>query len=433
MARNERDPRALARAVAALRRVGGPLLLAVSGGADSMLLLALVGEHPDLAARSTVAVFDHGTGAHATRAVRLVRRVARRWGIPVVAARSRQPARDEAGWRAQRWRFLRRAAAARGATVVTAHTLDDRVETVMLRLLRGAGPRGLAALEAPSPVVRPLRHLRRRQVRRLVRARGLPFVRDPANVDRRYLRVRVRLDILPALRRVRPAVDRELLSLARRAARWRREVERVVDELGVEAEPGGGVRIASAALEGYDPRELRVLWPAIAGRAGLALDRRGTSRLAAVTSMAKSARIPLAGGWEAIRLREAWVVRPLAPPVPAEPVVLKGSVQFGRWSFRPMREARRAESDPWAAWLPADRRLTVRAWRPGDRLRAAGWSRARRVKRFLADARIPGPEREGWPVVLADDEIIWIPGVCRSDAATVRPGRPGRTFVCERR
>ena len=65
-------------------------------------------------------------------------------------------------------------------------------------------------------------------------------------------------------------------------------------------------------------------------------------------------------------------------------------------------------------------------------MRAPGAQAARRVKRFFADQRVPARERHGWPVVLAGDDIVWIPGVRRSDAATDRPGRPGVHFVCER-
>ncbi len=82
--------------------------------------------------------------------------------------------------------------------------------------------------------------------------------------------------------------------------------------------------------------------------------------------------------------------------------------------------------------LPADVPLAVRAWRPGDRMRARAGGTARRVKRFFADARVPGMDRAGWPVVLAAGEIVWIPGVRRSDAATVQPGRPGVRYECDR-
>ena len=88
--------------------------------------------------------------------------------------------------------------------------------------------------------------------------------------------------------------------------------------------------------------------------------------------------------------------------------------------------------DLWVADLPADRRLSVRAWRPADRMRPRTRGAARRVKRFFGDAQIPGPSRAGWPVVLADDEIVWIPGVRRSDAASERSGRPVVRYACER-
>jgi tRNA(Ile)-lysidine synthase len=65
-------------------------------------------------------------------------------------------------------------------------------------------------------------------------------------------------------------------------------------------------------------------------------------------------------------------------------------------------------------------------------MRLGASERARRVKRFFSDVRIPGVSREGWPVVLADDEIVWIPGVRRVRAAPERSGRPTVRYVCER-
>jgi len=129
-------------------------------------------------------------------------------------------------------------------------------------------------------------------------------------------------------------------------------------------------------------------------------------------------------------------------------VALSGVVQFGDWRFQPLEaldnsggpasdetpdEGPRVHpEDPWVADLPADRSLTIRAWRPADRMRPREGGAARRVKRFFGDARIPGPNRAGWPVVLADDEIVWIPGVRRSPAASERSGRPVVRYICER-
>ncbi len=75
--------------------------------------------------------------------------------------------------------------------------------------------------------------------------------------------------------------------------------------------------------------------------------------------------------------------------------------------------------------------MVVRRWRPGDRMIAAGATRARRVKRFLSDARISGARRMLWPVVVLDGTVVWIPGVRRGDAATARPGRPEVSYECE--
>ena len=211
-----------------------PLLLAVSGGLDSMVLLdAFATVAPSRIA--AVATFDHGTGAHATRAVRLVKREARRRGLTVVTGRlSEQHSGSgrgglEAMWREARHRFLANAARVRGARVVTAHTRDDQIETVLMRELRGSGARGLAGQAAASAIARPFLELRRSTLEAYARGRGVSWSEDPSNASREFLRNRVRHDLLPALRRVDPSIDDTLWELGVRAARWRAEVEALVD------------------------------------------------------------------------------------------------------------------------------------------------------------------------------------------------------------
>ncbi|MGH7710777.1 MAG: tRNA lysidine(34) synthetase TilS, partial [Gemmatimonadaceae bacterium] len=211
----------------ALTRVRGPIVLAVSGGLDSMVLLHIAARRRAIRQRCCVATFDHRSGPHATRAVRLVRATARSLGIPVVSGRAREAAASEAEWRDVRWRFLRSVAARRGATIVTAHSRDDQIETLVMRVLRGASARGLAALYADSPIARPLLGASRRSVEQYARVHSVAFAEDPTNADMRYLRNRVRHELLPAFRAVQPDFDRELLALARRAARVRRQTELV--------------------------------------------------------------------------------------------------------------------------------------------------------------------------------------------------------------
>ncbi|MHB1224626.1 MAG: tRNA lysidine(34) synthetase TilS [Gemmatimonadaceae bacterium] len=421
---------ALERSLAGRRR----LVLAVSGGLDSMALLHAVARWRPAGVRVTVATFDHGTGPTARRAARMVRRAARRLGLPVVVGRARLAGADEDAWRVARWRFLSAVAARRRAVVVTAHTRDDQLETVVQRILRGSGPRGLAALLAPSPARRPWLDVPRAALAAWVAVAAVPFVADPSNDSRRHQRNRVRHDLLPALLRLHPELGGELLALGRRAAAWRAAVERVVDGLGVTRDASGSAVVARAALAGYSPGELAVLWPALAGRAGVRLDRRGTRRLAAFTISAGSVgRVPLSGGAEVVVLTDRLIIRVRRPALPMDRV-LDGEVVTGSFRFTPADPVAVAAdgADLWVGTLPAGVALTVRGWRPGDRILAPGARAARRVKRYLAEAGIPGPLREGWPVVLAAGEIVWIPGVCRGVAATARPGRPALLYVCER-
>ncbi|GLC26447.1 tRNA lysidine(34) synthetase TilS [Roseisolibacter agri] len=433
------------------------VVLAVSGGRDSMVLLdaACAVARERLAG---VAVFDHGTGPHARAAVRRVRRAAARHGLPVVVGRAALPDAGEAVWREARWRFLRRAARRLGAdAVATAHTRDDQVETVAMRVLRGAGPRGLAGLLATRQgVVRPLLAVGAARVAAYAHARGLRWVEDPSNASRRFLRNRLRHELLPALEAARPGTRRLLLALGREAAAWRAEAEALAESVAVTRAADGALHVALPLLAGYDAEGLAVLWPALAARGGVRLDRRGTARLVAFTirvaaeATAVGAGIPLAGGIEVVVrrgrrvpggreaqrelvLRRAAAWRPTASPPGNEP--LADGLTFGGWRFGASQGEAAAVDPAWSAWLPADRPLEVRAWRPGDRIRAAGKQGARRVKRFLAEAGIPGRERPGWPVVVAGgdgQEILWIPGVCRSDAATDRHATPGQHFICER-
>jgi tRNA(Ile)-lysidine synthase len=311
--------------------------------------------------------------------------------------------------------------------------MDDQIETVLMRVLRGAGARGLAGLYATSDLVRPLLRLTRRDLTWYARSRGLTWIEDPSNQSPRYLRNRIRHDLLPALRRARPAIERELLASARKAARWRADVESLAAEhIDVRrVASANGLDIAASSLSGFSTEALLILWPAIVARAGIAIDRRGTARLAAFTGLSRvGARVQLSGGWDVIRSRDAFQLRASGHRRSAEePLALSCAMSWGSWSFRPA--SNELGPDSWSAWLPVDRPLKVRSWQAGDTMVVRADGTERKVKRFLSDAGITGHERAGWPVVLAGDQIVWIPGIRRGNAATARSGRPGLAFVCE--
>jgi tRNA(Ile)-lysidine synthase len=408
------------------------VVLAVSGGRDSMSLMhAAAARARDSIA--CVASFDHATGAHSAHAAALVTRVAGELGLEAICARATSAGRSEAEWRAQRWSFLRRVAHERGAQVATAHTRDDQIETVLMRVMRGSGARGLAALEArsgaSSVILRPLLACSRAQVAAYATRLRLEWAEDPSNARPEHLRNRVRHDLLPALTRATPSLPRDLLSMGARAATLRAEVERFVDrELSIEHRDGT-VLVARDILLRYDAEALALLWPAIAARAGATLDRRGTGRLIAFTTIERhGARMQLSGGYEAVSQRGVLIVRKIGGGAPSGALGLSAGVQVGSFRF----DARDEDVvSLWSAMLPAGKRLTVRAWHPGDRMVPAGGA-ARRVKGLFRDAGVDAASRGAWPVVLADDEIVWVPGVRRSSAATARSGWPVVTYHCER-
>jgi len=301
----------LKRVAAAVRGLPrGRYLLAVSGGRDSMVLLdAFARFRSDAVAAAT---YDHGTGPAATQAALLVELEGTRRAVPVVSGqRADTSVAGEAAWRAARWEFLAGWAKELSATVVTAHTRDDQLETVVMRVLRdprNTSARGLAAMYTRSPIARPLLDVRRGDIAAYAKAHEVRYMDDPSNLDRAHLRNRVRLDLLPALERACPGFGDEMIALGRRAAAWRESVERVVDTLGLRLLPA--LVVPCVPLTNLPAASLAILWPAIAARAGLALDWRGTERLVAFTLAGRpGGKIPLSGGAEVGRTASTFVVR----------------------------------------------------------------------------------------------------------------------------
>ncbi len=419
-----------------------PVVLAISGGCDSMALLhAMARWAPRMIA--AVATFDHATGGAATEASALVAAEARRMGLTVVRERARgRLAHNESTWRAARWDFLRRVARAYRAQVATAHTRDDQLETVVMRELRGTGARGLAALAAPSDVLRPWLPVTRSEVGAWARENGISFVEDPSNLDRRHLRVRVRLDLLPALESSHPGFAEEMLAVAERAATWRREVDAFLDQSDHVSlvDTPRAVRVNMSFFDGMASEPRALFLQALFGRVGVALDANGTRELVRFSKGSRrGARISLAGGATALLVRDddGNGVFEFRPPYRIARIgtwygaVARIPRRVGSWRFS--RQDPDAEPTLWDMPFPADCQVTVRSWRPGDRLQLDEKSAQRRVARYFVEAGVPAADRQEWPVVLVDHAVVWVPGVCRSPAVPFRPGRSDLIWYrCER-
>lgn len=303
--RPERRVESAVRAAAAGRK----LVLAVSGGRDSMALLHAVARVSG-GSVAVVATFDHGTGAHASAAVDMVASTAAELGLPAVVGHATNIGTSEEQWRNQRRRFLNEVAAACRGVVTTAHTRDDQVETVVMRVLRDAGARGLAGLFAGTEVLRPLIDCSREDVADYAAAVGANWVDDPTNEAMRFFRNRVRRDLIPAISRVHPGFDADILELARRAAALRRDIEALVQPMATVDPETNQLSVPVVTIESLSRESLAALWPALGARVGLAMDWRGTERAAAFTNMSRNGnRMQLSGGWEIARTRDAFVLR----------------------------------------------------------------------------------------------------------------------------
>jgi len=418
----------------------GNAVLAVSGGIDSMTLLdAAAAVRKEKECAVVVATFDHASGPHSERAASFVANAALEYGIAVVVGHAGEITRSESAWRAARWEFLRSVAAATNGRIITAHTRDDQVETVLMRAMRGAGARGLAGLSAESDVRRPFVDVSRDELEQYAMSSGVVWLEDPTNRQRQHLRNRVRRDLLPSLLRARPTIDSELIEIGQRAAAWRDEIATFVDthlrfDVAMDSRGGKALDVLAADLCAHSDDALGILWPELASRIGITLDHRGTRRAANFTRSGRvGGRIQFSGGWELTRSKTRFELRSMSKAEEWHEGVqlLQSPMVWDRWAFTFIDLD--AAADPWRATLPCDGALWVRAWQPGDRLmiRQGGRLITRKVKYFLSDAGISGHIRQRWPVVLAGNEIVWIPGVRRSAAATARSGRPVVTYACD--
>lgn len=452
---------------------GAPVVVAVSGGPDSLCLLdVLVRLRADLECDLHVAHLDHRLrGAESAAEAAFVAETAARLGLPctveavdVRALAVERKLNLHAAGRLARYRLLARVALAINAqAVATAHHADDQAETVLLHLVRGAGVEGLRGMRpvvaweewssiAADPslsaqtserrprLIRPLLDVSRVEIEAYCAERGLAPRRDPSNADRRYLRTRVRQDILPALAALNPQI---VAALGRTAA----DCAEVADFLDQELDRvWRTLVVVQANRAAFDGRRWRDLHPALQHAAlrraytlvggSDTLGRDDVLRACNAVGRGVGKRIELPGGVALVTgydggfaiIRGEALEAGVRLPVAETTLTVPGCVELS--DGRALCADYRLASTPasrWEIFLDAaacTMPLIVRRRRPGDRMRPEGGRGTRRLQDIMVDARTPRSLRDAWPIVVSGERIIWIPGVCVAAGVGATLGQP---------
>ncbi len=430
------------------------VVVAVSGGADSMVLLhCLLRLREEWSLALHVAHFDHGLRETSRQDARFVEEIAATWGVPVTTgAWGEKVPRGrslQAEARRARYRFLEQVASQVGATkVALGHHRDDQAETVLLHLLRGSGLRGLRGMMPLSDgrLIRPLLEVGREAIEGYVKRHHLSFVEDASNQNTRYLRNRIRSKLLPVLQRdYNPALPRTLARMAAFLAEDEGYLEaRAGDAFKALAGiQGTAVCMSVASLQGLAaPIRRRVLERAIRRvTPGAYVTAAHVEALDRLTGSGQSAAVTLPGGKKAWRsggflyagLRERARHSPLrkALHVPGEIVIHESGVRIeARILPRSVADVHGNNRDhAYVDWKEVHPPLEVRSWRPGDRFRPLGLPGHKKLQDLFVDAKVPREERAKIPVVSDERGILWVPGFRIAERGRVASGTDQVLFL----
>lgn len=423
---------------------GSRVLVAVSGGADSVALLSLLHQLADsMDLHLRAAHLDHALRDTSCADAQFVERLCADLGVPLVVER-----RDVAGIAKQRKGnleevardirrdFLESVAQSRNCQLIAlGHHADDQAETFLLRLLRGSGPAGLAGMRLVNQlVVRPLLSFHRDELLAYLQEEGIAWREDESNLDQTFTRNRVRHSLLPLLESYNPNISGQLAGLC--------ELMRQDDDFWVALVAQELARCGKWRDDGYalERSLLLDLAPALIGRVIRAAlqqvrgDLRGVTatHIADVLKLARAdspqGELNLPGVWIARRYEKLLFSK--RKPELAEHFAVVLSVpgnyslpggQILQVSLAEQSLGESADTVEFAA-ASVSFPLQLRHCQPGDRLRPSGMSGTKKLQDLFVDLKLTKEERQKALVVLVDDEVLWVVGLRRSEGRRPRDG-----------
>ncbi len=418
---------------------GDRVLVGVSGGIDSVVLLdVLVELSPAYDMCLHVVHLDHMIrGEDSYEDSLFVQHLALKYGLGCTISRNdarllKKGESLEESARRVRYAFFNRCLKALSADkIALAHNADDQVETVLMRILRGTGPRGICGMRPDAfPYVRPLLKVWRSEIESYVRQKGLSYRVDITNYDTHYLRNKIRHVLLPVLSEYNPSVKKAIFRLAELMWLERDFVDRAVEEFFDRVASRGensycfrvkdlrenrflffevlreAIRRLKGSLYGFSKEDLNAVWERGEGAYDLPKEVRieyGKEKICVFLRK------------ESIKDRD-WFQRIKIPGITEIPSgkIIAEYVS----SFRKPSSEREAFIDVEKVKLP----LFVRNRRAGDRIQPLGMRGSKKLKKLLAEAGVPLEKRDKVPVIVdSEGDIIWVGGVRLSEKGKIEP------------
>jgi len=418
---------------------GERVVVGVSGGPDSMALLhALWNLRQDLHLSLVVAHLDHGLRPEAREERMFVRKASAELGIPFVSRKA-----DVKEWqkeerltlqeaaREARYHFLQETARTKKASrIALGHTADDQAESLIMRLLRGSGTRGLSGIPPvrDDRIIRPLIEVWRAEVESFLEKRKIAFLSDPSNRSFHFLRNRVRHELLPLLQQYNPRIQQTLVQMAElfRAEEefWQKLLEEEFPSL-VRARKKDSITLDIPSLNARPlPLRFRSIRYAMEKLLGN-LRRLGFPHLLAIEALLQSPepnkRLQLPRGiWVAKAYHALTIskgseeVAPFEHPVPGPGYVEIPEIGRAiRFEVQTVRQEWKFEGPASVALLDFDTidfPLMIRSFHPGDRFQPLGMAGEKKVKDLFIDCKIPAPQRKRVPLLCKEDRLLWVAG-----------------------
>ncbi len=431
------------------------ILVAFSGGQDSTALLALLlGIRDEWSLDIALAHFNHHLRPSAAGDAQFAERIAKKHGLKLYSgkgdvrryARRRKMNIEEAA-RELRYEFLRKTAARiKADRIATGHTLTDQAETFLMRLFRGSGPTGLTGISprVDGLIVRPLLDFERGEIAAYLREIGWPYRQDESNLDPKFLRNRIRRELIPRLERdYDPAIVRHLGRAASIIQDENALMEEVAEKAARRAIRREGPRV------GLDLSRLKRLSVALRRRAIRVFLRelKGDLRrisfddIESVAALGEGKELVL--GPKLVLRREGGLVSLAGQKrraakydflwdgrgvldVPQAGVRLRAKIiRRARLDRLTFDDESRAYLDASLVTLP----LRVRNRKAGDRYRPLGAPGAKKLKEILRAKGIPLAERDRRPVILSGNKIVWVPGLRISHEFRIGPETSGILLI----